>query len=1060
MIGSGGGKTPREYRRPSPHLTTKEGTMVSVSEKSWGDYKAADYTPEQWHAACLIHQHEGAPTSKGQCKIPVRTPDGTLSRGGVHAAAGALAGARGGVNASPAELASAKKAVVRLYGQLDEEAPPSMTHADLEGFLAHFGTKGMKWGIRKNIDNNGRSTVGPSAEAVKAHNATTDVLVKGIKSATNEAHVEDVIDRAYLNGFVENNIKIANVDVSPNRKNIRYEIKAYRMTPGKLNQSVETGVKVEYITKEVPRLKPGYGLSRADEEVEHMTMKMETEDFLAHYGVTLESDTSNKNTTAVIVALPSALDPIRLVGDEDKHATLLFFGETATLPPGAKEVLIETLALASTVFRPFSEEMVETSRLGSDNPPALVSKLSNGKLGPIRDVLQVNPEIGKYVGNATQYPSYTPHVTLGYPDFQGEAELRELIKPLYSVQFDRLALWWNDEHFEFDLGKSRDDIASNPGEEVKHMTMKMETEDFLAHFGVKGMKWGVIRDRINAPGSLSRSAVNTPQGRARAQAAVARGNPSTKQAHLASLKSTGHRAINGLSGDKTFWRRMAITAGIATTTLAVPVAGAWFLPAGALAALGSSAIGTALAGGPHITMTALEMGQWALGSVGVYGTSGVLAGGTVANIVGNTGRAAAGNALINRSYERVGKTLVDRQSAGRKLVVKALKTVGGIRDKDLKHEGMLETVLAHKERTLQDIFNEMTAEQKDLQAIIVGAALSGDDLSDVPEVAQQYIALSMEQKNFIDFIVGNILSEEKLKHSDDDSLNNFLAHFGVKGMRWGVRRSDRELGSGSGQKSGEDKPGKNNASARSMANMKSGSVVTMVDNEGNPKTMVKKKDGSWQETMLSADAERVVRTGQKEGHEMSTREIQEAINRANFIKSYDAMFSSNPNAALQAKVNELKLRKEMQELTPQKKSKIGALVAGTATAYTAYSQLDKVLGGELSKSLGKKFSDTLDPTAAAAKLAKEAYKDSYALSKDRLDASKAEASVKKAVADAQKASTEASAAVWKLKNSKAEASVKKASKESAKSEEKKASKESVKPEEKKDSSTTQILKWP
>jgi hypothetical protein len=134
---------------------------VTVSEKPWSDYTAADYTPEQWHAACLIHQHEGAPTSKNQCKLPVKTPSGTLSRAGVHAAAAALAGARGGVNASSEEKAAAARAIVRYYTQLGEQAPPSMKQSAIdkvEAFFAHHGIKGMKWGVRRNRGTDG--TVG------------------------------------------------------------------------------------------------------------------------------------------------------------------------------------------------------------------------------------------------------------------------------------------------------------------------------------------------------------------------------------------------------------------------------------------------------------------------------------------------------------------------------------------------------------------------------------------------------------------------------------------------------------------------------------------------------------------------------------------------------------------------------------------------------------------------------------------------------------------------------------------------------------------------------------
>jgi len=133
--------------------TGVDKALSHISEKPWSDYSESDYTLEQWHAACLIHQHDGPPTSKAQCKLPVKTPNGALNRNGVHAAAAALAGARGGVNASSEEKASAARALVRYYGQLDETPPSSISnlaHGEfIEGVLEHFGVKGMHWGQRK-----------------------------------------------------------------------------------------------------------------------------------------------------------------------------------------------------------------------------------------------------------------------------------------------------------------------------------------------------------------------------------------------------------------------------------------------------------------------------------------------------------------------------------------------------------------------------------------------------------------------------------------------------------------------------------------------------------------------------------------------------------------------------------------------------------------------------------------------------------------------------------------------------------------------------------------------
>lgn len=146
---------------------------VAVSDKPWSQYSEADYTLEQWHAACLIHQHSGPPTSKSQCKLPVKTPTGTLNRNGVIAAAGALAGARAPLQASSEEKSKAAKALINYYRQLDMEPTPKMlelAHSDdVSDILAHYGIKGMRWGIRRE---------NPSAVTVSTRTTPVGTLIK------------------------------------------------------------------------------------------------------------------------------------------------------------------------------------------------------------------------------------------------------------------------------------------------------------------------------------------------------------------------------------------------------------------------------------------------------------------------------------------------------------------------------------------------------------------------------------------------------------------------------------------------------------------------------------------------------------------------------------------------------------------------------------------------------------------------------------------------------------------------------------------------------------------
>ena len=138
------------YQGGNQVFASPEEALAHVSETPWSNWTKADYTLEQWHAACLVHIHDGEPTSKSQCKLPVKTPDGSLNRNGVHAAAAALAGARGGLKGvSEEEKKKAANALKRYYSQLDEEPPES---------LSHHGVKGMRWGVRKKEETSPRET--------------------------------------------------------------------------------------------------------------------------------------------------------------------------------------------------------------------------------------------------------------------------------------------------------------------------------------------------------------------------------------------------------------------------------------------------------------------------------------------------------------------------------------------------------------------------------------------------------------------------------------------------------------------------------------------------------------------------------------------------------------------------------------------------------------------------------------------------------------------------------------------------------------------------------------
>lgn len=97
---------------------------MALSTKPWGSFSEGDYTLEQWRRACLIVLGDGS--SKDQCKLPIREPSGAVNANGVAAAAAALAGARGGVSAPAPKKRAAARTLLRYYGQMQRDAPPTL----------------------------------------------------------------------------------------------------------------------------------------------------------------------------------------------------------------------------------------------------------------------------------------------------------------------------------------------------------------------------------------------------------------------------------------------------------------------------------------------------------------------------------------------------------------------------------------------------------------------------------------------------------------------------------------------------------------------------------------------------------------------------------------------------------------------------------------------------------------------------------------------------------------------------------------------------------------------
>jgi 2'-5' RNA ligase len=191
----------------------------------------------------------------------------------------------------------------------------------------------------------------------------------------------------------------------------------------------------------------------------------------------------------VIVAIPAEDDPVWKVSTEKvPHMTILFLGDVDNVS-NLDQITQFLIHAANLELTRFGLDVDRRGELGVDQADVIFfdDRWELPRLREFRHHLLQEPNIRKAYDSVVQYPVWTPHLTLGYPAAPAKDDAVDF--PLHWVQFDRIALW--DRDFDgFELVLKRDNFDA----EVAMSTTRAGA-DFIAHFGVKGMRWGVRKDQ-------------------------------------------------------------------------------------------------------------------------------------------------------------------------------------------------------------------------------------------------------------------------------------------------------------------------------------------------------------------------------------------------------------------------------------------------------------------------------------------------------------------------------------------------------------------------------------
>jgi Caudovirus prohead protease. len=180
------------------------------------------------------------------------------------------------------------------------------------------------------------------------------------------------------------------------------------------------------------------------------------------------------STTCVIVALPADSDPVSAASSEadGAHCTLLFLGDTAALDQAALATALEQFVTEGQVGV-VTDKVNGSAVLGSNKADVVLLDAAN--LKAIYTGLLGMDELAQAFDSVEQYPTWIPHVTLGYPetprlaDYLGEA-----------ITFDRLALWFGEDRTAvYPLGETM------PAEAPKSLPEKLRLNDEYAAHSVK-----------------------------------------------------------------------------------------------------------------------------------------------------------------------------------------------------------------------------------------------------------------------------------------------------------------------------------------------------------------------------------------------------------------------------------------------------------------------------------------------------------------------------------------------------------------------------------------------
>lgn len=163
---------------------------------------------------------------------------------------------------------------------------------------------------------------------------------------------------------------------------------------------------------------------------------------------------TEQHTGVGVFLIPAAADPITAASSEPAHCTTIWMGDMNDVAPEDLEQLqAEVSAYVGQLDGPVVVPTAGRGVLGADEADVTFLERTDALLALRDGLLQASPTAEKLMNAVEQYPEWTPHVTMGYPETPALAEYDG-----DAVTFDRVGVWIGPDQHEYPMGGAMSDI--------------------------------------------------------------------------------------------------------------------------------------------------------------------------------------------------------------------------------------------------------------------------------------------------------------------------------------------------------------------------------------------------------------------------------------------------------------------------------------------------------------------------------------------------------------------------------------------------------------------------